>query len=159
MTDTKPMVDAYTFLGIAFCRLCSRPTSPLTWKSRPLLVLLNARQCECLWRDLALLFFGYEGFGKLSEDNSSSVGVSASSRMTSAWSGAVLARHLERLIRHDCVFSLHEPEDDRFHATGAQPDPPIPSSSLLVPLASSPYLDANEGTGLWATKSLDCSTL
>ena len=79
MTDTTPGINAYTFSGATFSWLCSRPASLLSWRSRPLLVLLNVGRCECLWRDLALLLFVGEGFGKLYEDNSSSAGVSASS--------------------------------------------------------------------------------
>ena len=64
-----------------------------------------------------------------------------------------------RLLHQDCVFSLPGLGDDRFHVASAQRDPIIPSSALLVPLVSSPYLDVNEGIGLQATKSPDCSTL
>ena len=42
----------------------------------PLSALLNARRCERLRRDLALLLFTGERFGELPEDNSSFVGVS-----------------------------------------------------------------------------------
>ena len=56
-------------------------------------------------------------------------------------------------------FFLPGPEDDRFHIVGAQNDPAIPSSALLVPPASSPYLDINEEIGLQVIESLDCLTL
>ena len=51
------------------------------------------------------------------------------------------------------------PGDDHFHAAGAERDLVIPSSALLVPLASFPYLVANEGIGLRVTQSPGCSTL
>ena len=109
------------------------------------------------------MLFAGEGFGELSEDNSSSARVCASSWMTDFFplsrSGAVLARHLARLLCQDCVFSLPEPGDYRFHAAGAQRDLAIPSSALLVSPTSSLYPDANEGIGLRATESLDCLTL
>ena len=71
----------------------------------------------------------------------------------------MLARFLAYLLCQDCVFSLLGPGDDRFHAAGAQHDPIIPSFALLVPPASSLYLDTNVGIGLRATESSDCSTL
>ena len=74
-----PISVAYAFSGAAFDQICSWPASPLARWSRPLLVLLNARRCECLWHDLALLLFAREGFGELFENNSSSTGLSASS--------------------------------------------------------------------------------
>ena len=74
-----PVGVAYAFPGTAFGWLYSRAASPLARQSRPLLVLLNAGQCECLWHDLALLLFAEEGFCELFEDNSSSAGVSTSS--------------------------------------------------------------------------------
>ena len=64
-----------------------------------------------------------------------------------------------RLLCQGRVFSLPRPGDDCFHAAGAQRDLAVPSSTLLVPPASSLYLDANAGIGPRATKSLDCSTL
>ena len=42
---------------------------------------------------------------------------------------------------------------------GAQRNPVIPSSTLLVSPTSSLYPDANEGIGLRETESLDCLTL
>ena len=62
------------------------------------------------------------------------------------------------LLRQDCVFSLPKPRDDRFHAASAQRNPAVPSSTLLVPPASSPYLDVNAKIGIRATESPDCST-
>ena len=127
-------------------------------------MLLNARRCECLYRDLALLLFVGEGFGELSEDNSSSVGASESSGMAGFFP-------LSRTVGFfacplSCVpplprqvFSLPGPEHDIFHVAGAQRNFAIPSFSLLVPPASSPYLDANEGIGLQATESPDYLTL
>ena len=64
-----------------------------------------------------------------------------------------------RLFRQDCAFFLPKPVDDRFHATGAQRNPTIPSSALLAPPASSLCLDANEEIGLRVTESLDSLTL
>ena len=66
----------------------------------------------------------------------------------------MFTRYLARLLCKDCVFPLPGPEDDRFHAAGAQRDLIIPLSALLVHPASSPYLDTNVGIGLRATESL-----
>ena len=74
-------------------------------------------------------------------------------------SGASFACYLARLLRQDCVFPLPRPGDDQFYAASAQRDPAIPSSVLFVHPASSPNLYGNEGTGLQATESPDCSTL
>ena len=71
----------------------------------------------------------------------------------------MLARSLVCPLHQDCVISLPGPRDDRFHAVGAQRDPAVPSSALLVPLASSPYLVANAGIGLRVIESPDYSTL
>ena len=73
--------------------------------------------------------------------------------------GALLAHYVARLLCQVRVISLPRPGDDRFHTAGAQLDPLVPSSALLVPLASSPYLDANAGIGPRATETPDCSTL
>ena len=86
MIRTTPIGNAYTFSGTVFGWLYSRLVSPLTWQSRPLLVLLNAGRCECLWLDLALLLFSREGFGELSDDNSSSARVSMLLGMMSLFS-------------------------------------------------------------------------
>ena len=128
----------------------------------------SVAECRAVLVSLALsspvtFFFG-EGFGELLEDNSSSVGVSASLGtmgflLCRVWLGALLACYLGRLLCQDCFFSLLGPGDDCFHVAGAQRDPVVPSSALLVSPASSPYLDANEGIGLRALESLDCSTL
>ena len=87
-------------------------------------MLVNARRCECLYRDLALLLFIGEGFGELSEENSSSAGASALSGMTGFFP-------LSRTVGFfDCplsyvpplprqVFSLPGPEHDIFHVVGA----------------------------------------
>ena len=74
-------------------------------------------------------------------------------------SGALLAHYIARLLRQDRVISLPRPGDDHFHSVGAQRDPIVPSSALLVPPASSPYLDANAGIGPRVTKTPYCSTL
>ena len=74
-------------------------------------------------------------------------------------SSAFLARYLAHLLHQDCVFSLPEPGDDRFQAAGAQRDPAIPSSVLLIHHVSPSYLDANVGIGLRATEAPNCSTL
>ena len=74
-------------------------------------------------------------------------------------SGALFACYLVCLLCQDCVFPIPGPGDYRFHIAGAQRDPTIPSSTLFVPPASSPYLDTNAGIGLRATESSDCSTL
>ena len=92
------------------------------------------------------------------------VTVSTSSRTMAsfpclAWSSAFLVLYLACLPRQKCVVSLPGPGDDRFHAAGAQRNPAAPSSALLVPPASFPYLDANAGIGPRATESPDCSTL
>ena len=110
-----------------------------------------------------LLFVG-EWFGELPKDNSSSAGISGLSGTMgffplSSASGTLLVCSLTCLLRQDCVFSLPGPKDDRFHAVSVQHDPEIPSSALLVPPTSSPYLDANAGIVLQATESSDCSTL
>ena len=76
---TTPVNNAYAFLGATFGWLCPRPVSLLARRRRSLSVLLNARRCERLWRDLAWLPFTWEGFGELLEDNSSSASVFASS--------------------------------------------------------------------------------
>ena len=78
----------------------------------PLLALLNAGRCECLWRDLALLLFAGERFGELPEDNLSSVGVSTLSRTMGSFAlsrglGALLDRYLARLFHQDRIFFLH----------------------------------------------------
>ena len=75
------MGNADAFSGASFGWFCPRPVSFLTRRKVPLSVLLNARQCECLWHDLALLLFVGERFGELLEDNSSSARVSTSSGM------------------------------------------------------------------------------
>ena len=81
MGGTTPMGNAYSFSGTSFGWFFPWHVSLLAWPNVPLSTLLNARRCECLWYDLALLVFVGERFGELLEDNSSSVGVSASSRM------------------------------------------------------------------------------
>ena len=78
-------------------------------------MLLNAGRCECLWHDPGLFLFAKEGFGKLSEDNSSSVRVSASTRTMgffplSRTVGCFLTRSIALLLRQDCVFSLPSPK-------------------------------------------------
>ena len=69
---------------------------------------------------------------------------------------AVLAHFLVRLFRQDHTFSQHGRADDRFHNAGAQCVHVIPSSVSLDPPTSSPYLDANEETGVRVTGSLGC---
>ena len=71
-------------------------------------------------------------------------------------SGAFLVCYLARLFRQDCSFFPLEPADNRFHATGAQRIPTIPSLVLLAPPVSSPFLDSNEEIDLQATGSLSC---
>ena len=61
MTCTMLVGNAYSFFSAAFGWLCSRPDSLLARWSRPLLVLLNAGRCECLYHDLALLLFAGDG--------------------------------------------------------------------------------------------------
>ena len=51
---------------------------------------------------------------------------------------------------------LDEPVGDRFRATDGQHGSAIQPSVWSVLLALSPYLDANEGTGLLGTDLLDC---
>ena len=70
-----PMGNAYTFFGTTFGWLCCRLVSLPTRRCRLLSILLNAGRCKCLWRNLGRLPFFEEGFGELSEDNSSSAGV------------------------------------------------------------------------------------
>ena len=53
-------------------------------------------------------------------------------------------------------FFLIRPVDNRFRAAGVQRVPVIPSSILLAPSVSSPYLDANEGIDLQTNGSLGC---
>ena len=159
------MGNAYAFSGTAFGWLCPQSVSPLARHNRPLLVLLNVRRCEGLWRDLALLVFV------------SRRGLASCLRIAhrlprylyrrGPWasflyrerSSAFLARYLARLLHRDCAFFLPGSADDRFHIAGAQCDLVIPSSTFLAPPASSPCLDANEEIGLWATESPDCLTL
>ena len=124
-------------------------------------MLLNARQCKCLWHNLALLLFVGEGFGELLEDSSSSDRISASSRTMGFFP-------LSRAVGcFSCSLSCTSPspklclsstwaEDDRFHAASVQRDPVIPSSALLVPPASSLYLDASARISLRGTESPDC---
>ena len=69
-------------------------------------------------------------------------------------SSALLVCYLERLFRQDCSFFPLEPTDNRFHATGAQCVPAIPSPVLLAPPISSPFLDSIEEIDLQATGSL-----
>ena len=100
--------------------------------------LLNAGRCEYLWCDLALLLFAEKRFGELPEDNSSSTGVSTSSRPCAPFryrerSGALLDRCLVRLFRQDHFFFLSGPTNDRFHSTDVQRNLAIPSSTLLTP--------------------------
>ena len=66
-----PMGNADAFPIASSGWFFPRPVSLLTRQNVPLSALLNARQCECLWHDLALLLFIGERFGKLPEDNSS----------------------------------------------------------------------------------------
>ena len=71
----------------------------------------------------------------------------------------MLAYHLTRLFRQGRFFSILGPGDCHFHVAGTQCAPVVPSFALLVPPASSPYLDANAGIGPRAAESPDCSTL
>ena len=76
-------------------------------------------------------------------------------------SGALLAHHLVCLLCQGHVFSLPRPRRDRFHVAGDQCDLAVPSSSLLVPPASSPCLDANAEIGLgqlnhWIAQHYNC---
>ena len=118
----------------------------------PLLALLNAGRCECLWRDLAL-----ERFGELPKDNLSSAGVSTLSRTMGSFAlsrglGALLDRYLARLFLQDHVFFLPRLTNDCFHGADVQRDPAIPSSVLLASPVPSPCLDANEEIELRATR-------
>ena len=80
MGSIMPVGNANVFSGTLFSWFCPRPVSLLTRRNVPLSALLNAGRCECLWHDMALLPFIRERFGELPEDNSSSIGVSTSSR-------------------------------------------------------------------------------
>ena len=77
--------NANAFMGTSFGWFCPRPVSLLTWRIVPPLDLLNAGQCELLWRNLALLFFAGEWSGDLPEDNSSFAEVFMLSRMMSSF--------------------------------------------------------------------------
>ena len=78
MIGTTPVGNEYVFSGTAISWLYPWPVSLLSWRSMPLSVLLNAGRYECPWRNLALLLFAEEGFGKLLENSSSFVGISTS---------------------------------------------------------------------------------
>ena len=75
------MGNVDSFSGTSFGWFFPWHVSLLARSNVPLSTLLNAGRCNYLWCDLALLVFVGERFGELPEDNSSSVGVSASSRM------------------------------------------------------------------------------
>ena len=79
------MGNADAFPSTSFGWFLPSPVSLLARRNMPLSGLLNAERCECLWRDLALLLFVGERFGKLPEDNSSSAGVSTSSETMSSF--------------------------------------------------------------------------
>ena len=81
-----PVGNADAFLGSSFGWFCPRPVSLLARRNVPLSALLNARRCECLWGDLALLPFAGERFGELPEDNSSSAKVFTSSGIMDSFS-------------------------------------------------------------------------
>ena len=124
-------------------------------------MLLNARRCECLWHDLALLFFSGRGLAsclRITHHPLHCQGRWASFPCL-VRSGALLAYYLMCLLHQDCVFSLPRPRDDRFPTIGAQRDLAIPSSALFASPASFLCLDANEGIGLRESKSPDCLTL
>ena len=72
-------VDA--FPGTSFGWFCPWPVSLLARWNGPVSALQNARRCECLWKDLALLLFAGERFGELPEENSLFTGVSTLSWM------------------------------------------------------------------------------
>ena len=78
---TMPVGNAYAFSSAVFGWLYPRPVSPPARRSKQLLVLLIAGLCECLYHNLARLLFDGEGYGKVPEDNSSSIGASALSRI------------------------------------------------------------------------------
>ena len=80
MGGTTLVGNANTFPGTSFDWFFPWLISLLARWNVPLSALLNVRRCEFLWRDLALLLFSKDRFGELSEDNSSSAGVSTSSR-------------------------------------------------------------------------------
>ena len=77
MIGTTPVGNAYVFSSVVLCLVGSTLGLFLSLLGRVgRYWLLNVRQWECLWCDLALFLFNEEGFGELSEDNSSSAEVS-----------------------------------------------------------------------------------
>ena len=76
MVGITPVGNVEAFPSTSFGWFYPRPVSLLANRNVPLSGLLNARQCERLWRDLALLLFAGERSGELPEDKLSSVGVS-----------------------------------------------------------------------------------
>ena len=131
----------------------------------PPLALLNAGRCERLWLDLALLFFAWERFGGLLEDNSSSARVSMlSGTMCSfpllqeigcfAWLLSCMS-----FFCQDYTFFQPEPANGCFPIVDVRRDPAIPSSVLLALPVSSSCLDANEEIDPRATGSPDCWSL
>ena len=65
MGGISPVGNADAFQGASFGWFCPWPVSLLARRNVPLSALRNAGQCECLWRDLALLLFAGERFGEL----------------------------------------------------------------------------------------------
>ena len=127
---------------------------------------LKVGQCEVLLRDLALVFFVGERpkCGELPEDNSSSVGASASSGSMGSFpwlSGTgCKAQPLSytSLPPRSRFFFLSRPATSCSHAAGVQPNPITPSSASLVPPVSSPFPSANGGIDLLAIGSSGCLT-
>ena len=123
---------------------------------------LKARRCEALLCDLALVFFVGEGpkGRKLLEDNSSSVGASASSRIMGSFPLLQGTGWRPRPLSCTSLPPRSHPFSTwaltgRSHAAGVQHDPVAPSSTLLAPPVSSPCPDANGGIDLLAIGSLD----
>ena len=114
---------------------------------------------------LTQAFFASERFGdgELPKDNSSSVGVSISSRMMGSFPllGATICavRPLSYTSFPRSRLFQSRPVTSQSHAASVQVVPTTSSSILLVPLAFSPILDANGGTDLLAIGSLDCLPL